>query len=184
MKDAVLRKAMMFQSYNKIALKGEVVVYGSTSMANFPFYELINKSNLQNAIYNRSIEGMTVAEARALLDMCVLPLKPKKLFLSLGEIDEDVEVACLEYAEILKRVRVMLPDCKVYVIYPLERDERVRAFNAAIASLCDEKNVIAIRFPGGGEEASLNYKKRFKILSCFFRDARPSMSDMFAIADL
>ena len=63
MKSSVLERANAYIGLNAIALKGEIVVYGSSYMANFPFYELINRCHLENAVYNRSIDGMTSEEA-------------------------------------------------------------------------------------------------------------------------
>ena len=67
---SVIDKIHMFQYYNLITMKGEIVIYGSTFMANFPFYELIQNQLFSNAIYNRSIEGLTLADAELGLQSC------------------------------------------------------------------------------------------------------------------
>ena len=87
MKTSVQEKANAYKGINEIALKGEIVIFGSSYMANFPFYELINKFHLDSAVYNRSIDGMTAAEAEELLRSCVLEIAPRKIFLQLGEAD-------------------------------------------------------------------------------------------------
>ena len=51
------------KSLNDITLKGEIVIFGSDYMADFPFYELINHYQIENAVYNRSIAGLTLADA-------------------------------------------------------------------------------------------------------------------------
>ena len=38
-----------------------IAAFGSTYMADFPLYELINRYHFENAIYNRSIKGMHLA---------------------------------------------------------------------------------------------------------------------------
>ena len=60
MQEKVKIKANAFKNVNELALKNEIVIYGSTYMANFPFYELSKKIKLENAIYNRSIEDLTI----------------------------------------------------------------------------------------------------------------------------
>ena len=62
MKEKVKLSANAMIGINDLTLKGEIVVFGSTYMANFPLYELINKYHFENAIYNRSIIGLTTSE--------------------------------------------------------------------------------------------------------------------------
>ena len=76
MREEVREKINMFRIYNDIALKNEIVVYGSTYAAEFPFYELSQKYIMSHAIYNRSIEGLTLEEAEEGLTACVLEIKP------------------------------------------------------------------------------------------------------------
>ena len=78
MNEQVLLRAKAFEELNDLALKGEIVVFGSTYMAQFPFYELINRSCLETAVYNRSIPHMTLPEALELLPDCVLALEPER----------------------------------------------------------------------------------------------------------
>ena len=84
MRTEIQEKTAMFHAVNDITLRGEIVVFGSTFMANFPFYELSQKYMMTNAVYNRSIEGLTLAEAEEILQECVLEIKPGKVFLALG----------------------------------------------------------------------------------------------------
>lgn len=184
MKEAVLKRANVIKEFNEFALKGEIVIFGSTYMANFPFYELINKSRLENAVYNRSIEGMTVAEADELLETCVFTLKPKKLFLSLGEADIGNEKAIAQYEALVRKVRTHLPFSRVYLIRLEGNGVWQKQFNQVLSSLCDDKHVIEIGFPARKTEKETEYKSRFKLLSSFFRNGGLTMSDAFAIADL
>ena len=52
MKEYVRAKANAMKKINDLTLPGEIVIFGSTYMSEFPIYELINKSNLENAVYN------------------------------------------------------------------------------------------------------------------------------------
>ena len=97
MKESVRIAANAIKGLNDITLKGEIVVFGSTYMSKFPLYELVNKSQFESAVYNRSIEGLTLCEALELLHDCVIAVKPKKAFIALGEEDENDPNAIEEY---------------------------------------------------------------------------------------
>ena len=184
MKDSVVAKANAFKGINNIALKGEIVIYGSTYMANFPFYELANKSKLENAIYNRSIEGLTIDEAQALLQPCVIDIEPEKVFIHLGEDESLGQKAFEQYCFIVRMIRQKLPHTKIYLISLGTNSEDAERFNERIAALCDNKRVYYVRFPRNTLTGVAQYKARFKQLSCFFRSRPVSLSEAFAIARL
>ena len=177
MREQILSKANAFRAVNELAMKGEIVIYGSTYMANFPFYELINKSRLENAVYNRSIGEMTTEEALELLQVCVLDIKPGKVFLHLGEADYDREGVAETYAEIAGKIRAELPDTKIYLI-PVQ-DKNAQTFNKRVLELTAPLEVVCVRF-GMLDD----YKRQFKALSCFFRNKPMNFSDAFAVAGL
>lgn len=179
MQEQVLSKAEAFKGINALAMRGEIVVYGSTYMANFPFYELINKSYMENAVYNRSIAGMTIAEAKELLQICVLDIKPNKVFLHLGEKDFDAVGAAENYAAIVRQIHSELPQTNIYLIGI--QNERASTFNKEIAALCNQKNIFYIHFSGADGS---NYKHRFLELSCFFRNRRMNMAEAFVVGNL
>ena len=183
MKEAVLRKADAVKGLNEFALRGEIVIFGSTYMANFPFYELAKKSRLENAIYNRSIEGMTLAEAKELLEVCVFPLRPSKLFLAFGEEEHgEIGKSVKSYEEIVQKIRERLPLTKLYLVCGDMQAQK--DLNEALAPLCDGKCVRTILLPAQNSCKRIEYRQRFEILSSFFRDGRITMSDAFAMAAL
>lgn len=47
MKASVQAMAAAMKGINDLALKGEIVVFGSTYMAGFPLYELVNRCRLE-----------------------------------------------------------------------------------------------------------------------------------------
>lgn len=181
MKESVKLAAKAMTGINDLALKGEIVVFGSTYMAKFPLYELINKYHFENAVYNRSIEGLTVQEASELVQDCVISIAPAKIFIALGEADEYDADAIKKYKEIVKNIRSSLPKSKIYLISLKETGVYAQKFNENMRSLCDDKTVKYIQLvsPSLGETAI--YKAQFKQLSCFFRNGRVTMADAFAI---
>lgn len=183
MKEAVLKKANAVKGLNEFALRGEIVIFGSTYMANFPFYELTKKSKLENAVYNRSIEGMTLSEAKELLEVCVFPLKPSKLFLAFGEEESaDTEEMIASYGEIVQKIRENLPSTKLYLVCGDMQAQK--GLNEALERFCDGKCVRKIILPAQNSCKKIEYRQRFEMLSRFFRDGRITMSDAFAMAAL
>ncbi|MBQ8322726.1 MAG: hypothetical protein IJX91_02035 [Clostridia bacterium] len=187
MREELRKKVTMYQATNDIALRGEIVVFGSTFMANFPFYELSQKYVMPNAVYNRSVEGLTLEEAEAHLDECVLDIKPSKIFLSLGETDLENPSALTVYNRILFRIKTKLPEAKIYVLSvpkddAAQNDEERLAFNEKLKDLADRANV---RFLGleVHEFGKRFYEKIFKELHCFFRSNRLSFADAFSCGD-
>lgn len=186
MKESVQVKATAFKGVNEISLKGEIVVFGSTHMADFPFYELVNKCSLENAIYNRSIANLTLDEAKEVLHDCVIALQPSKVFLALGESDTDDPRAIEKYSELVKRLRAALPRTDLYLICLTENSEYAEKFNKNILRLCDGgKKIEYIRFAASAEPPTLaQYKARFKQMSCFFHNKPLTTATAFAMADL
>ncbi len=82
MKTEIVEKSKAYKVFNDITLKNEIVIFGSSFAAKFPFYELSQKYYLSNAIYNRSIKDLTLPDAEKILSDCVLAVKPSKIFLA------------------------------------------------------------------------------------------------------
>lgn len=166
MRELIKEKVKTFAAFNDLALQGEIVVLGSTYMANFPFYELINKCQLENAVYNRSIEGLTPHEAEEILQVAVLSLRPHKVFLCFEETEG--------LGELITQIRTALPHAELYV---------VGVQTSETGSLCDGKNVRYIGIPAFDTQA-VGYRRIFKRLCCFFRDVPLTLTDAFAMAAL
>ncbi len=166
------KKSKDFEILNDITLKNEIVIFGSTYMANFPVYELASKCKLEQAVYNRSVEKMTLDDASKILKVAVLDIRPKKVFLSLGEEDVYDKTAVEKYRKIVKKIRVELPETKIYLL-GVENLE----FSKEIEKFADGKTVeyVALDTLSGGSVAS--YKKTFSRLCRFFRNAPMSFLD-------
>lgn len=182
MKENVRVKADAMKMLNDISMRGEIVVFGSTYMSGFPLYELVNRCMFEHAIYNRSIAGLTINEAREIVDDCVISISPSKLFLSLGEEDANNPDAINQYECLVSAIRSKLPDCSLYLIGLTGGGKFVEEFNKNIKHLCDSKKVKYIDFVSKQTSEAALYKARFKQLSCFFRNKPVTSSDAFAIS--
>ena len=184
MKEYVRAKADAMKKINDLTLPGEIVIFGSTYMSEFPLYELINKCNLENAVYNRSIKGLTVKEASEILDDCVVEIHPSKVFVALGEEEEADPNAILAYMQLISAMRQKLPKAMIYLIGITSGSSFAESFNQGIRSLCDNKTVRYIELIGKSPSENALFKAQFKQLSCFFRTKPITMSDVFSLASL
>ncbi len=184
MKPSVQDKANAFKGINEIAIKGEIVLFGSSYLAGFPFYELANKCQLEHALYNRSIDAMTADEAELLLKTCVLDISPQKVFLQLGENERNTDAVYKHYQAILRTIRAELPDTRIYILsLPCNQPETDR-LHQKLKLLCDEQSVFFVTLSVDAEGSASQYKRQFKQLAQFFRDRPIRLSDAFAVTAL
>lgn len=184
MRAELREKASMFHAINEITMHGEIVVFGSSFMANFPFYELSKKYVMENAVYNRSINDLTVEEAESVLNECVLDIQPSKVFLALGETDENCATALAAYARILKKIKAKLPKTKIYVlpVFPKNGGDRYE-FNEKLKELTTQQNATFLSAFSTLTGTDVPYSKLFKQLNRFFRGNRINFAQAFAYAD-
>ena len=165
---------------NEISLKGEIVIFGSDYMAEFPFYELINRYQLECAVYNRSVSGLTLAGAEELLREYVLNLRPRKVFLAFGKESSESGQTVGQYQKLIRRIRAELPTAELFVLgLPGEENE---AFNRRMAEFCDKNGITYIALSSDRGSAEASYRAQFKQLSRFFRRKPLTMADAFAVA--
>ncbi len=160
-----------YKRLNNFVLKGQLLFFGSTFLEEFPLDELKQDFSLDRVIYNRSIHGLTVDEALNVLDTCVFDLMPSKLFLSLGDEDEKRptynEKEFLEkYAQLLDKVYVELPACKIYILSP--------GYNFALKTLAQEKRAFYIDLSANTDA---DYVSAFRRMKTFFRDGNIGFSE-------
>ena len=184
MNEYVRMKASVMKKINDLTLSGEIVIFGSTYMSEFPIYELTNKCKLENAVYNRSIKGLTVKEAIEILDDCVVDIHPSKVFIALGEEDEADPNAASEYSRLISTIHQKLPEAMIYMIGLTNGGSFAEKFNKNMLSLCDNKNVKYIDLIKKSSSENALFKAQFKQLSCFFRTPPITMSDVFSLASL
>ena len=107
----------------------------------------------------------------------------QKGFIALGEEDENNPNAIKYYNEIIKKIRVEIPACNIFLIGLLGESEYIKNFNNNILSLCDNKKIKHIQFVSPKLSELGISKARFKQMSCFFRDKPLTMVEAFAMAN-
>ena len=184
MKEYICIQAEAMKKINDLILPGEIVIFGSTYMSHFPLYELINKSMVENAVYNRSIEGLTIQDALEIVNDCVIAIRPSKLFLAIGEEDENNPDAIREYSRLVSELRSRLPQCHLYLIGLTGGGAFAEDFNRNIQRLCAHKNTEYIHFVTTKASENTLYKARFKQLNCFFRSGTMTLTDAIHSCDI
>ena len=155
------QKLSSYRQQNRYIRKGETLFTGSSLMELFPITEFCLNEGLPIA-YNRGIGGYTTDEFLAGIDVMLLDLKPKKLFINIGTNDirempegEDWFTHLSgNYRKICEIIREQLPETIVYMMayYPVNEEilekvsgsrpvrtnEAVRKANQMAAALADE----------------------------------------------
>lgn len=176
----ISRKLHNFEIINDICLRGEILIFGASSMEDFPLYEFINKISFDHAVYNRSIRGMTVEDALEIADIAVIPLKPCKIFLALGEEDALDRHTLHQYQELIEHLTQALPKAQIYALPVALNKEGCGQFNADLQQLCEKENVVFIDIYISPE----NYRESFKKLCSYFLSSPITMTDAFQIASI
>ncbi len=121
-----------FREENKTALRGQIVMAGSSLMEHFPINKLLAERGEDVIVYNRGIGGYTTAEYLGVLDLCVLDLKPRRVFINIGTNDfngpdSDMDEIMGRYDTILTRIREALPQVELYLMayYPVNPDAAI-----------------------------------------------------------
>lgn len=110
-----------YQTLNSFANVGGAVVFGGAADLDVPFDELKQSFNVDYAVYNRSVAGLTVADASSVYDAVVAPLRPSKLLLRLGEADvETFEKNADEFIRLYRatidHIRSLNKKCEIAIV--------------------------------------------------------------------
>jgi len=92
-----------------------VVLFGSTSAARLPLNELIQDYSIDCTVYNRSVEGLQIADAENYIQPCIVPLMPKTILLHFGEEElregvQSVEKIIESYRWLLYQLHTAVPE--------------------------------------------------------------------------
>ncbi len=110
-----------YQTLNSFANVGGAVVFGGAADLDVPFDELKQSFNVDYAIYNRSVAGLTVADASSVYDAVVAPLRPSKLLLRLGEADleafeKNADEFIRLYRATIDHIRSLNKKCEIAIV--------------------------------------------------------------------
>ena len=146
-----MKAKIQYTFLNKLAKGNGIVLWGSTSLAEQPVNELLQGFYTSKNIYNRSISGLTLAEAELVLEQCVLALSPSRVIFNLGEedlkISTDVKQMIEQYRWLLYKIHVELPNCQLVVTTVPGKGELCEYFNEELKQLANEFGCTFYRIP-------------------------------------
>ena len=76
-----------YREMNSITEAGGVVLFGSNTFAALPIGELAQAFRITEPIYNRSVKDVRIDQIESYLKVCLYDLKPRKIFVNMGDID-------------------------------------------------------------------------------------------------
>ena len=104
---------------NKLVKRNGIVLLGSTSLDEPSVNELLQGFPVSQHVYNRSISGLTIADAEKYLEQCVYELFPSRVIINLGEEDlkycDSVTQLIEQYRWLLYKIHVSMPKCQLVV---------------------------------------------------------------------
>ena len=119
-------KIVRYRKLNQKVVPGEIVCAGSSLMEMFPVEKFIDEDHLDITVYNRGIGGFITDELLENVDVCILDLKPSRLFINIGTNDLSdpaisIDRMIANYDRILSIVENKLPDIEIYMMayYPI-----------------------------------------------------------------
>lgn len=139
-------KLNRYREENKSVLPGQVVFAGSSLMEMFPIGKLLSEHRDPTVIYNRGVGGFVSQELLDAIDVCILDLKPARLFLNIGTNDLSDSRAPLSrltenYDKILTAVETRLPRTEIYLMayYPVNYEAAVEGLKECLKIRNNEK---------------------------------------------
>lgn len=76
-----------YQSLNNIANCGGIVLFGGKDLFELPLCELKQAFDINDDLYNRSFEKLSLSDAEDVYSKCIADIKPDTLFIQLGKDD-------------------------------------------------------------------------------------------------
>ena len=139
--NTITQEISRFTQLNSVSPKGGVVFFGSSFMKRLPVSELADDFDMGENVYNRSIEGLTMADAESALDACVTQLDPRKVFVCIG--DDDITAEHFNAKEFLSQYEWLLYsihdkcDCELFIVSVMSRSPLAQTLNAKLRTLAE-----------------------------------------------
>ncbi len=139
-------KLEYYRRENKHSKPGQILCAGSSLMEQFPIEKFIEEAGEPITVYNRGIGGYVTEELLAAIDVCILDLKPSRMFINIGtndlsNPDRSLEAVMHTYGEILSRTEKMLPQTEIYLMayYPINYEAAAPEMKPCLKIRTNEK---------------------------------------------
>ena len=162
----------LYTEMNELAPRDSIVFFGSNHFAELPVNELAHSFHLEENLCNRSIPNVCIDDIAPMLDVCVLDLKPSKVFVNLG--DADLENPAFDPAAFLSNYEWLLytihtqTKAKIYVVSLISDSPFAKQVNEKLKALAENDgcDFIDISSAAGAQQPDL---RLFSILKYYLR---------------
>lgn len=163
-----------YKNMNHNVQFGKIVYAGSSLMEMLPINQLMEETGCTKVLYNRGVGGFVSAELLKYIDVCILDLKPSRLFINIGTndlSDPDISIDDLmqNYDKILTLVEERFPKVEIYLMayYPVNPE----------AATKDMKECLKIRSNLKISKANERVRKLAKKHTQKYIDLNPNLQD-------
>lgn len=165
----LLNEAKKYKDLNEYAEKNQVVVFGDKYLADFPFYDLMQGKITDYAVYNRSLNFLTLKDAAEVVEYCLYHLAPIAVLLHFENAPQD-ETFRNNYLSLIEKIRFVNKKCRIGILDCAPQQNRVVENLAGVAK-CEY-----IHVPEGRD-----VKSAFRKMDAFFRGGKISFWDAFSL---
>ncbi len=146
-----------YHTLNEITTGNGIVIFGGTDDRAIPANELKQAFGIEEAIFNRSLTGLKICDAKVAFDVCISELIPESILIHIGAEDldtftENTAVFDSEYASLIFHIRDYAPKCRIGIVTvdnPHE-NETIRTMNEHLSCIarsgkcdyCDINNMM------------------------------------------
>ena len=167
--NTLLNDAKKYKDLNEYAEKNQVVVFGDKYLADFPFYDLMQGKITDYAVYNRSLNCLTLKDAAEVVEYCLYHLAPVAVLLHFEGAPQD-ETFRSQYYSLIEKVRSVHKKCRIGLL------DRAAQQNPAIENIARITKCEYIHVPEDSDA-----KGAFRKMDAFFRGGKISFWDAFSI---
>ncbi len=143
-------KIERYREENKHIIPGQTIFTGSSLMEMFPISKLLSEHGDDTVIYNRGVGGFISDELLAVIDVCVIDLKPSKVFINIGTNDlswSSIPISSLmeNYDKIVSAIERSVPGVKIYLMayYPVNYEAAAEEMKECLKIRTNEKILTA-----------------------------------------
>lgn len=135
-----------YEVLNELAERGGIVIFGATEDVKIPVGELKQAFAIEEKIYNRSMNGLSVVDAKTIYDACVAPIVPETLLLHIGENDiqsfkENAGEFVQRYTQFITHIKSVNETCRIAIVSlrNYENDDVVKELNLQLKYIADSQ---------------------------------------------
>lgn len=181
-------KINRFREMNKTVVPGNIVCAGSSLMEMFPVNKLAEEAGCEKIIYNRAVGGFVTDELLENMDVCIMDLKPGRLFINIGTNDLSnpavtIDALIANYEKILTIVEDTFPQTEIYLMayYPVNYEAAAEEMKECLKIRNNERiNQANMRV----KEMAQKHSERYIYVKLMLKDEEGRLKAEFTIEGL